>query len=69
MSISVTNKVITVNLGTDATSDIVTTAAGLVIALNAHTDASALVTASLKAGETGDGIVTALSETALTGGE
>ena len=69
MSISVTNKVITVNLGTDATSDIVTTAAGLVIALNAHTDASALVTASLKAGETGDGIVTALTETALTGGE
>ena len=57
--ITIPTKDIVVNLATDATGALTTTAAQLVAALNADPAASALVTASTYAGNAGTGIVPA----------
>ncbi len=58
----------TVSLATDAGGAITTTGNQLIAALNAYAPFAALMTAALKSGHDGTGIVTALAETDLTGG-
>ncbi len=67
ISVSVSSTDITVNLNVNGFNTIDTTATQLINAINNDAEASALVTASL-AQALGTGIVTALTETALSGG-
>ena len=64
LSINVVGQAITVSLATDAAGALTTTATQLVAALNAHADASALVTAAATGG--GTGVVAAAPATGLT---
>ena len=57
-----------VSLATGAGGAITTTASQLIAALNAYAPFAALMTAALKSGDNGSGVVTALAETDLTGG-
>ncbi len=68
LSVSVSGQVITVNLATDAGGNIISSAAQIREAINQDADASALVTASLAAGNDGTGVVTAMNHTSLAGG-
>ncbi len=68
LSISVTDKDITVNLQTNIDGDIITTANDIVSAITADSTASILVTAELNE-EYGTGIVSAYSKTNLSGGQ
>lgn len=65
---SVDFKKFTATLATGSGGAITTTATQLVAALNAYAPFAALMTASVKSGDNGSGVVTALSETDLTGG-
>ena len=68
LNISVTDTDITVNLGTDGSGDISSTANDIITAIEADEDASTLVSVSLTDGSDGTGIVTATSIMSLTGG-
>ena len=68
LAIVVTGTDIVVNLATDGGGTITTTATLLLAALAADEDAAALVSGALKGADTGEGVVTALAEAALTGG-
>lgn len=68
LAIVVTGTDIVVNLATDGSGVITTTATELLAALAADEDASALATFALKGSDTGAGVVTALTETAFSGG-
>lgn len=68
LSVAVTGTDIVVTLATDGSSVITTTGAQLIAAITADADASALVTIANKGADTGAGVVTALTETALSGG-
>lgn len=59
---------IVASLATNGGGTITTTAALLIAAINAHTDAGALVTAANKTGNDGTGVVTALAKTSLSAG-
>lgn len=69
LAVSVEGTDITVTLGTDAEGEISSTAADVISALGTSTEASALVEATLAAGESGDGLVNAHNFIALTGGK
>ena len=69
LSVSVAGSVITVNVATDGGGAATSTAAQVRTAVNASGPASALVTASLAAGNDGTGVVTALAQTPLAGGQ
>jgi hypothetical protein len=66
LSITVTDKAISVTPATDGNSDITTTAKALVTAINADTNAKALILAAND--DVGTGVVKALSATKLSGG-
>jgi hypothetical protein len=68
LSVSVSGSDITVNVATDGSSNPTSTANAVLAAVNASTPASALVTASLAAGNDGTGVVATLAFTSLTGG-
>lgn len=68
LSVGVAGSAITVTAATDGTSTITSTAAQVLAALQASAPAMALVSAALKAGDTGAGLVTALGATNLAGG-
>lgn len=68
LSVSVTSKAITVNLATDGTDTITSTAAQVAAIINGTPASSVLVTAVNKVGNTGVGIVIALSALSLTSG-
>lgn len=68
LAITVTDTDIVVSLATGPAGAITTTASQLLAALNADEDAAALITTTLKTGNTGAGVVTALTETSLAGG-
>lgn len=68
ISVSVDGTDITVNLATDGGGSITTTATQLIAAIEGNAAASALVTIDNKGSDNGSGVVTALSESALTGG-
>jgi len=68
LSVSVVTNAITVNLATDAGSNVTTTANHILNAIVGTAAAHALVHVSLKSGETGVGIVTAMDATFLSGG-
>jgi len=68
LNISVTGTAITVNLGTDGSGDINSTANDLITAIEADEDASTLVSVSLADGSDGTGFVTATSIMSLSGG-
>lgn len=69
LAVSVAETTITVSLATGGAGAITSTAAQVVAAINADAAAKLLVTAAVKSGETGAGIVTALTSTALAGGD
>lgn len=60
--------VINVSLATDGTGTITSTAAQVQAAIEAHADASVLVSVANAAGNDGSGVVTAMAATALAGG-
>lgn len=68
LEVTVDGTDITVNCATDGSSAITSTAAQVMAAINDNEDAFALVVASLKTGNDGTGVVTALSETPLASG-
>ncbi|MBU0515787.1 MAG: hypothetical protein KJ621_13545, partial [Proteobacteria bacterium] len=68
LSVSVSGKIITVNLATDAGSNVISSAAQIREAINQDAAASVLVRASLAAGNDGTGVVTAMNHTSLAGG-
>jgi len=68
LSVSVLGTAITVNLATDGGGLITSTATLVRAALIASTPAAALITPTLKTGNDGTGVVTALAATALSGG-
>jgi len=68
LSISVISNAITVNLATNGSSQITSTAALIKAAIEASVDATALVTLSYPTGNDGSGIVTAMTPQNLTGG-
>jgi hypothetical protein len=68
LAVTVTGTDISVSLATDSGGTITTTGALLKAALEADADAAALVTVAHADGNDGSGVVTALSESALTGG-
>jgi len=68
LSVSVSSQAITVLLATGSTGAITTTAAQLISALTANTDAAALATFTATSPSTGAGIVAALPLTYLSGG-
>ncbi len=68
LSVSVLGTAITVNLATDGGGLITSTATLVRAALIASTPAAALITPTLKTGNDGTGVVTALAATALAGG-
>lgn len=65
LSVSVEGRKITVSLATDGAGVITSTAADIMAAVNADTDASALVSADLAPDNDGTGVVTAMAETDL----
>lgn len=68
LSIATHGNEITVYLATGAGGAITSTGATVLAAINADADASALLTAALKTGNDGTGIVTAMADTNLSGG-
>ena len=68
LGVMVTGRDITVNLATNGSAGITSTAAQVKTAIEASAAASALVTVANAAGNNGSGVVTALSYTALSGG-
>lgn len=68
LSVSVTGDAITVNLATNASSQITSTASQVKAAIEALPAAAALVTVTHTGASTGVGVVTALAVTLLTGG-
>lgn len=68
LSVDVSGTDITVNLATDGAGAITTTASDILTAINYDADAQDLVTVTLAAANDGTGVVTALTQTALTGG-
>jgi hypothetical protein len=68
LSVAVTGTDIVVNLATGAGGAITTTATQLLAAIAASTAANALVSGALKGSDNGGSAVTALAETALSGG-
>jgi VCBS repeat-containing protein len=68
LSVGVVGSAITVNVATDSGGAATSTATQVRTAVNASTPASALVTASLAAGNDGSGVVDALAATPLAGG-
>ncbi len=68
LSVSVTGSAITVNLATDGSSVITSTADDVAAAVAASTPANALVSVADKTGNDGTGVVTALAVTPLTTG-
>lgn len=68
LSVDVTGDAIAVNLATNGSGTITSTASQVKAAIEASAAASALVTVALKTGNTGAGVVTALAETNLAGG-
>lgn len=68
LGVVVTGTDIVVNLATNGGGTITSTAAQVKAAIEADEDAAALVTVANKTGNDGTGVVTALAETALTGG-
>lgn len=68
LSISVTGTDITVNVATDGAGAPTSTGNAILAALNADVNANVLITTSLKAGNTGAGVVTAMAKSFLTGG-
>lgn len=68
LAVTVTDSAISASLATDGAGAITSTAAEVVAAINAEGDAAELVTAYLKSGNDGSGVVTALAATALSGG-
>lgn len=69
LSVSVLNRAITVNLATNGSSVITSTAAQVAAAVNGSASASALVVAANAAANDGTGVVTALASTPLAGGD
>lgn len=67
ISVSVTGTAITVNAATGSGGAVVSTGRDVVRALNHTVSSRTLVTAAIASGNTGDGIVTALGATSLTG--
>ena len=61
LTVTVVGDAVTINLATDGAGAITTTAAELMAAVNADTDASALVTVSTASGNDGSGVVTAMA--------
>lgn len=68
ISVSVSGRDITVNLATDGSGVITSTALNVGTAVAALPAAAALVTVTLKSGNDGSGVVTAMAYTALAGG-
>ena len=68
LAVTVADGVISVSLATGAGGAITSTANDILAAVNADATAGTLVTASLKTGNTGAGVVTAMSATNLSGG-
>lgn len=68
LSVTLTGSLIKVNLATNASSQITTTASEILTAIANSTQAKSLVKPVLAAGNNGVGIVTALAATNLTGG-
>ncbi|MFM2091071.1 MAG: hypothetical protein RLZZ127_1560 [Planctomycetota bacterium] len=68
LSVSVTGKVITVNLATNGSGVITTTAAQVITAIGANTAANDLVTVANTGASTGAGVVAALLQTYLADG-
>ena len=68
LSVDVAGSAITVNLATGPAGAITSTAVDVKNALNAHAGAKALIVASVAPGNTGKGIVTALTAKNLAGG-
>lgn len=68
LSVSVTGTAITVNLATNGSSAITSTAALVAAAVAGSTPAAALVTVANATGNDGTGVVTALTATPLAGG-
>lgn len=69
LSVDVTDTDIVVNVATDGGGAATSTAAQVRTAVLADADAANLVDVSLKTGNDGTGVVTALAETALAGGQ
>lgn len=68
LSVDVTDTDIVVNLATNGSGAITSTANQVKAAIQAKAEAAALVSVALKTGNTGAGVVTALAETNLAGG-
>lgn len=68
LSVSVSSQTITVNLATDASKAVTTTAAQVITAITGNTAAAALVTVAATGASTGAGVVAALRRTYLAGG-
>lgn len=68
LSVVVVGNAITVNLATNGSSVITSTASQILTAINASVAASALISVALAPANTGAGVVTALTATNLTGG-
>lgn len=68
LSVAVAGKTVIINLATDATGDIVSTAADVIAAIEVSDDASALVTVANTGNSDGSGVVTA-EVIQLAGGE
>jgi hypothetical protein len=68
LSVSVTGRAITVNLATNGSAAITSTAAQVLAAIEASTAASAMIVGANAGGNNGSGVVTALSATFFTGG-
>ncbi|GIH65258.1 M14 family zinc carboxypeptidase [Microbispora siamensis] len=66
LSVAVNGKDVVVNLATDASGAVTSTASQVVAALNGNSAASALLTAALYRTSTGTGVVTAAAATKLT---
>lgn len=66
--VTVVNKAISVQLATNGSSVITSTANDVLAAIQASVEASTLVTVALAGGNDGSGVVTALTATNLTGG-
>lgn len=68
LSVVVEGKDVTVNVATDGSAAATSTAAQVKTALEANTDAAALISVALNSGNDGTGVVDAFSFTALAGG-
>lgn len=68
LSVEVDVREITVSLATGSGGGIVTTAAEIMAAVNAHDEAARWVVASLATGSNGSGVVAAMGSTSLSGG-